>query len=290
MFDLHKLKKEGVLVGVVPIHDDQSLFVLDKKYNKPYRFVPHAFSTFKAFFQEDFENTRFSDVMAYMNYFGEKNGISNTFFEFCTIYMMVPALVSLLLTVWMYNTQIDTIWSVAYSVFIAIWSTYMIERWKRKEKHIAYKWGAIKSTGADDDELKENPDYLGYESFSWSNYFISKRNPFSLAGTLYLAGNVVVSFLLILLSIFLYVLIKEWATSGELTQIQKTLITGVVLTVVTGTTNVIYKHVANFFVTKENYKYATDKERSFMLKLVLFRLVNTNITIVYALVKILMAA
>ena len=29
-----------------------------------------------------------------MHYFGEKKGIINTFFEFCTIYLLVPAIIS----------------------------------------------------------------------------------------------------------------------------------------------------------------------------------------------------
>ena len=49
---------------------------------------------------EDYENTRFSDMMAYMHYFGERQGISNTFFEFCTIYLLVPAVLSLALGVY----------------------------------------------------------------------------------------------------------------------------------------------------------------------------------------------
>ena len=54
------------------MHDDQSLHFLNEKYIKPHKFIPHAFSTFKAFFKEEFDSTRMSDVMAYMHYFGEK--------------------------------------------------------------------------------------------------------------------------------------------------------------------------------------------------------------------------
>ena len=285
MFDLTRLRKQGILQAVVPMHDDQGLFYLHEKYRKPHRFIPHPFATFKAFFMEDYDTTRFSDMMSYMHYFGERQGISNTFFEFCTIYMLVPAILSLLLTVYQYAVTRETTLSVFYAVFIAIWTTYMIERWKRKEHHIAYKWGAIHTHGVSDDEIIQNPDYVGYESFSWSNYFLSKKNP-SKRGTVYLVLNIFVSLALMATSMTLYVLIKNFATSG-LSYIKQMLMTSVVLTVVTGGINFLYKFIADFFVTKENHKYMKDKDRSFMLKLVLFRLVNTNMTIIYALGKIL---
>ena len=100
MFDLHKLRSKGVLMGVVPMHDDQSLFYIHEKYAKPARFIPHSFATFKAFFMEDYEDTRMSDIMSYMHYFGEKQAISNIFFEFSTIYMMIPAIIAIMLTIY----------------------------------------------------------------------------------------------------------------------------------------------------------------------------------------------
>ena len=83
MFDLHRLEKQGILQAIVPMHDDQSLFFLKEKYEKPHRWIPHTFATFKQYYRELFETTRMSDVMSYMHYFGEKQAIRNTFFEFC---------------------------------------------------------------------------------------------------------------------------------------------------------------------------------------------------------------
>lgn len=285
MFDLHKLRVQGILQAVVPMHDDQGLWYIGEKYEKPGKCCPHSFSTFKAFFGEDFEDTRFSDVNSYMHYFGEKKGIINTFFEFCTIYMGVPAIVSGAIGLYQrFVLERESIWTVFYAVFVAIWTTYMIERWKRKEHHIAYKWGAVNTTSLSD-EVEENPEYMGYESFSWSNYNTSRKNP-SRWGNCFLLLNFLVVILFIVGSVSAYVGLKNYATTG-MPAWKRTLVTGVLLTGVTGTMSFLYKFVAQYFVTKENHKYQKNKDRSFMLKMVSFSLVNSHLTVLYALVKIL---
>ena len=54
------------------------------------------------------------------------------------------------------------------------------------------------------------------------------------------------------------------------------------ISVVTSTVNVIYKYTAKWLVEKENHKYLRDKDRTFMLNMVIFKLINTNITVVWA--------
>jgi len=54
-------------------------------------------------------------------------------------------------------------------------------------------------------------------------------------------------------------------------------------------TSTIYYKLAVLFVTLENHKYQKDHDRSFMLKLVSFRLVNTHLTVLYAVIMILTA-
>ena len=162
---------------------------------------------------EDFEDTRFSDVNAYMHYFGEKKGIINTFFEFCTIYMAVPAILSAIVVAYQrWVSQGESLLTVFYAIFVAIWTTYMIERWKRKEHHIAFKWGAVNTTSLSD-EVLENPDYMGYESFSWSNYATSRKNP-SRWGNCFLVLNILVVTVFTVSSVTAYVLLKNYATSG----------------------------------------------------------------------------
>ena len=235
------------------MHDDQSLWYISEKYKKPARCLPHSFATSKAFFLEDFEDTRFSDVNAYMHYFGEKKGIINTFFEFCTIYMAVPAILSAIVVLYQrWVSQGESLLTVFYAIFVAIWTTYMIERWKRKEHHIAFKWGAVNTTNLSD-EVLENPDYMGYESFSWSNYSTSRKNP-SRWGNCFLFLNILVVTVFTVSSVTAYVLLKNYATSG-LSAVMKTFVTGFVLTGVTGTMSFIYKFVAQYFVNKENHKY-----------------------------------
>ena len=67
------------------------------------------------------------------------------------IYLFIPAIFSLILGLYQFSkTGSDSLWTIIYTLFVAFWTTYMIERWKRKEHHIAYKWGAIKSGQKED--------------------------------------------------------------------------------------------------------------------------------------------
>ena len=178
-----------------------------------------------------------------MHYFGEKKGIINTFFEFCTIYMLVPAIISAGIAAYQrYVLESESILTVFYAIFVAVWTTYMIECWKRKEHHIAYKWGAINTTTLSD-EVQENPDYMGYESFSWSNYATSRKNP-SRWGNTFLVINFLVVILFIVSSVSAYVGLKNYATTGDMPAWKKTLVTGVLLTGITGTMSFLYKFVA----------------------------------------------
>ena len=46
--------------------------------------------------------------------------------------------------------------------------------------------------------------------------------------------------------------------------------------------NLIYKYIARAIIEKQNHKYLNDKTRSFMLNMIIFKLINTNVTVVYA--------
>ena len=88
-FDIESLKERGVLLKLVPMHFEKNLFFMREKYNRR-KYVPHAFTTFKTYYMEDI-HSELATIVAYKNYFGEKKCIQQCFFEFFTIWMMVPA-------------------------------------------------------------------------------------------------------------------------------------------------------------------------------------------------------
>ena len=91
-----------------------------------------------------------------------------------------------------------------------MWTTVMIERWKRKECHIAYKWGIV-SESSTDESIRMNPDFLGFQKFSWSsNNFLGKESA-NLSDRLYIVLNVIISLLLMLTSVVAEVFLKSRA-------------------------------------------------------------------------------
>jgi len=50
---------------------------------------------FRQYIIEDFETTRFKDLTAYKNYFGEKRSLWNAFFNFFFSWFFIPAIIAL---------------------------------------------------------------------------------------------------------------------------------------------------------------------------------------------------
>ena len=96
------------------------------------------------YFVEDFKSTKFSNLIAYKNYFGEKMCIMHAFFHFYTVWFAIPAFFSLILCLYqLYFKEFDVIVCVVFAFCISIWSTIFVEMWKRKEYHIQTQWGIV---------------------------------------------------------------------------------------------------------------------------------------------------
>ena len=152
----------------------------------------------------------------------------------------------------------------------------MIERWKRKEKHITYSWGLpIKKMV--EDRAERNRDFRGY----WK-YSTSAEGP-----SLHIAGksltnwikllNIVISAVLFSCSIGIYYVFKLFVPAG--------LFNGIGLGIITAIVNAVYKVLAKKFVFWENYKFIKQKEASFMMKIFVFEFINTNIALIYSLTR-----
>jgi hypothetical protein len=118
-----------------------------------------------------------------------------------------------------------------------------------------------------------NPDFIGYNKFSWSNYSVGKKGKY-FETKMILALNVVASIVMIGITVMAYLGIKKYTNYNYYLK-------GVGISAITGCLNVLYKEMAAKFVIWENHKYLKDKDGSFMLKIVAFSTINTNLPIVY---------
>jgi hypothetical protein len=130
----------------------------------------------------------------------------------------------------------------------------------------------VQTHSADDDTIL-NPDFIGFSTFSWSNYGIGKKSS-SLNTRLVLALNVFVSIVIIGVTVAVYFLLRYYAKGNYFTA-------GLLVSLFSSLMNLIYKYSAARFVIWENHKYLKDKDNSFMFKIVVFSTVITNTPIVY---------
>jgi len=56
--------------------------------------TPHIFRTIEQYIFEDYEETKFTDLNAYKNYFGEKRCLLNSFYEFFATWWILPSLLA----------------------------------------------------------------------------------------------------------------------------------------------------------------------------------------------------
>jgi Calcium-activated chloride channel len=94
----------------------------------------------RSFFLEGGE-FRYSELAAIKNYFGEKVGFQYAWMSFYTVWLTLPTIVGIALTIYQMVKGVDTPLTTMYSIFVCVWVTVFIERWKRKAAEICLRWG-----------------------------------------------------------------------------------------------------------------------------------------------------
>lgn len=84
---------------------------------------------------------KFSELSAIKNYFGEKIGFYFVWMTFYTNWLIIPGILSLILTIYQIVKEVDTSFTVLYAVIVCLWVTFVMERWKRKSAEVSLKWG-----------------------------------------------------------------------------------------------------------------------------------------------------
>lgn len=106
--------------------------------------MPHIFRTLRQFFLEQYAISKFKDLTAYKNYFGEKRSVMHAFFDYFATWFLVPSILCIPIVVYQYKTgNIDSKFCILFALLISVWSCIFIEFWKRKEKQISLLWGIV---------------------------------------------------------------------------------------------------------------------------------------------------
>lgn len=138
--DLDSLKKDGVITDFFFMHDEEdvkrlkTIWVYDK-----------------------FRPAPVHEVRAYL---GDKIGFYFAFLEHYLNSLMPLSIFSLAVFAYqLYQNQVDNILIPFYNCVICIWSTVMLELWKRRQAELAYQWDVENFV----EEEPSRPEYLAHK-------------------------------------------------------------------------------------------------------------------------------
>ena len=107
------------------------------------------------------------------NYYGEKLGFYFTFLIFYTSFLLIPAIPGLALSIYLaVEGKLDSQINIWYAVFVALWSTFLFEFWKRTQVTIKQIW----NLDSLDKVEKERDEFAHDKSIDINSGRIIKKN------------------------------------------------------------------------------------------------------------------
>jgi len=182
----------------------------------------------------------------------------------------------------MYDTPLVAIWVL----YVVIWNTVTVERWKRKNAEIAARWGLINADNSSDMMVRQvRKEFVGDECISGTTGALTKKYKLPITTITFIGSIPVLIILLagIVGSFLLTYTIKDYGKNYRggaysfVFQLVAGLINGFIIAVLT----ILYSQIARWFVKRENHKYQGYQERSLILKSFTFRFLSSFIGVVW---------
>lgn len=266
--DVQRLALNKNILGCFPLHDLVELRTLEDKW---LRFCQLPWQM---------------DVDPAKDYFGEKVGLYFVWLGHYTTWLISAAVMGFIawIVVAADNNNPNTSFMPYFSVFIAIWSSFYIESWKRKEKTTAMKWGMW----GFEDSQQVRAEFTGTEIMSpvdGSSYLYFPRSKYLMR--LSYSISIIIIFIAIVIgtvgSIFY---IRIILTSDKSFTINGTLqLGGIIASLLNAiqiqTLNYIYGSVAIQLTDYENHRTNTEYEDSLIAKTFAFQFVNSFAALFY---------
>ncbi|XP_077988796.1 anoctamin-8-like isoform X2 [Glandiceps talaboti] len=273
-----KLVSKGVIQHVFPLHENDKLASLRKTWVKAV-----------------LKKQPIDDIC---DYFGVKIAMYFAWLGHYTVALVLPAFFGLFL--WFFTEDDDVSQDrmfVIFALFNVVWATLYLEAWKRKSAELAYKWGTLDTK----DELIDEPRPLFTGPLRISDitgrpepYFPPwKRNMYRYCVTLpvmLLCVGVVICSMLACFELQEY--INKLVASGDLPgssfiplfslfawwmkQLPK-----ILLAVIVGILDDVYKKVAYWLNDLENYRTEETYENHLIIKLSVGQFMNSFMALFY---------
>ncbi|KAM4556629.1 anoctamin-8 isoform 2-T2 [Fundulus diaphanus] len=217
------------------------------------------------------------------DYFGVKIGMYFAWLGFYTNSMLYPAVIGFLLWILAETDQTSQdICCVVFALFNVVWATLFLERWKRREAELAYRWGTLDTPAESLEEprpqfrgVKRCSPITGCEEFYYPPW---KRALFrwlvSLPVCLLCLCFV---FLAMLLCLQLQEVVMEIQELPSITRFIPKILLAITVTVC----DEVYKKIAYWLNDMENYRLQSAYENNLIIKMVFFEFINSYLSLFY---------
>ncbi|KAM8838979.1 anoctamin-8 isoform 1-T1 [Synchiropus picturatus] len=217
------------------------------------------------------------------DYFGVKIGMYFAWLGFYTNSMLYPAVIGFLLWILAEADQTSQdICCVVFALFNVVWATLFLERWKRREAELAYKWGTLDTPAESLEEprpqfrgVKRTSPITGCEEFYYPPW---KRAVFRWLVSLPICLLCLVFvFLAMLLCLELQEVVMEIQELPSITRFIPKILLAVTVTVC----DEVYKKIAYWLNDMENYRLQSAYENNLIIKMVFFEFINSYLSLFY---------
>ncbi|XP_056598799.1 anoctamin-8 isoform X3 [Triplophysa dalaica] len=217
------------------------------------------------------------------DYFGVKIAMYFAWLGFYTNSMLYPAVIGFLLWIFAESDQTSQdICCVVFALFNVIWATLFLERWKRREAELAYRWGTLDTPTESLEEprpqfrgVKRRSPVTGCEEFFYPPW---KRSMFCWLISLpicILCLGVVCLLMLICLELQEFVMeTKEFPSMCRF-------IPKILLAITVTVCDEVYKKIAHWLNDMENYRLQSTYDNNLILKTVFFQFINSYLSLFY---------
>ncbi|XP_026169408.1 anoctamin-8-like isoform X2 [Mastacembelus armatus] len=217
------------------------------------------------------------------DYFGVKISMYFAWLGFYTNSMLYPAVIGFLLWILAEADQTSQdICCVVFALFNVVWATLFLERWKRREAELAYRWGTLDTPAESLEEprpqfrgVKRCSPITGCEEFYYPPW---KRALFRWLVSLPICLLCLCFvFLAMLLCLELQEVVMEVQELPGITRFIPKILLAITVTIC----DEVYKKIAYWLNDMENYRLQSAYENNLIIKMVFFEFINSYLSLFY---------
>ncbi|KAK1163449.1 anoctamin-10-like [Acipenser oxyrinchus oxyrinchus] len=259
-----KLEKSGIVKTMYPLHDKEKLSAFSKQWYSQFNFGVQPL---------DYIHSYFGGTVAF--YF--------SFLGFYTLSLLLPAVLGAVLYFLPWNSLNG---QVLLAIFNVVWSTVVLELWKRRSAELAYGWGTLLLNSTFEEPRPNYRGTMGHNPVTrrWEPYFPSAERKKRIW---FVSTPVVCAFLWLTVMGMVAYFYLEWCAKDYYSREPSWLampllyLPSVLHILYVDFMNHVYKTVAHMLTEWENHRVESDFQKHYTLKVLVFSFINCFAVLFY---------